>query len=43
MALLKKVVGMGYRNANQFRIETALDPLRRRDDFTQLVADLEKK
>ena len=43
MALLKKAVDTGYRNAAAFRTESALDPLRKREDFKQLVEELEKK
>jgi len=39
MALLRKTVDMGYRSAANFRTDTALDPLRNRDDFkTQVTA-----
>jgi hypothetical protein len=31
---------MGYRDADAFRIERALDPMRDRDDFRLLVMDL---
>ena len=40
MALLHKAVGMGYRNADAFRTEDALDPLRDRADFRLLMMDL---
>ena len=40
MALLRKAVGMGYRNADAFRTEDALDPLRDRENFRALVMDL---
>jgi len=40
MALLTKAVATGFRNANVFRIETALDPLRNRPDFRLLMMDL---
>jgi hypothetical protein len=40
MALLRRAVGMGYRNADDFRTEDALDPLRGRDDFRLLMMDL---
>ena len=30
---------MGYRNANEIRIESALGPLRSRDDFRQQMMD----
>jgi serine/threonine-protein kinase len=40
VTLLTKAVGLGYRNANAFRTETALDPLRDRPDFRLLMMDL---
>jgi serine/threonine protein kinase/tetratricopeptide (TPR) repeat protein len=40
MALLKKAVALGFRNANEFRIQDALDPLRDRPDFRLLILDL---
>ena len=40
MALLHKAVGMGYRDADAFRTEDALDPLRDRADFRLLMMDL---
>ena len=43
MALLRKAVGMGYRDAGAFRTESALDPLRQREDFKKLLAELEQK
>jgi hypothetical protein len=42
MECLGRAVANGYRNANQFRIETALDPLRDRADFKKLMAELER-
>jgi serine/threonine-protein kinase len=39
MALLRKAVAMGYRGA-PLRIDTALDPLRGRDDFRVLMMDV---
>jgi hypothetical protein len=39
MTLLRKAVGMGYRNAGIFRTEAALDLLRDRDDFRLLMMD----
>ena len=42
MALLTKAVEMGYRNAASFRTESALDPLRKREDFIKLLSELEK-
>jgi tetratricopeptide (TPR) repeat protein/tRNA A-37 threonylcarbamoyl transferase component Bud32 len=41
MALLKKTFDTGYR-ADTFRFEPALDPLREREDFKKLIAELEK-
>ena len=38
MALLRKAVDMGYRNAAAFRTESALDPLRKREDFKKLLS-----
>ena len=40
MALVRMAVAMGYRNADAYRTEDALDPLRGRDDFRLLVLDL---
>jgi len=40
MALLWKTLGMGYRDAANFRTESALDPLRDRPDFRLLIMDL---
>ena len=40
MALLSKAVTMGYRNADAYRTESALDPLRTRPDFQLLMMDL---
>jgi hypothetical protein len=40
MGCLRRAVGVGYRNANEVRIESALDPLRSRDDFRLLMMDL---
>ncbi len=42
MALLRKTVDMGYRSSGAFRTESALDPLRNREDFKKLVEELEK-
>jgi hypothetical protein len=39
---LGRAVASGYRNTNQIRIESALDPLRDRADFKKLVAELVK-
>ncbi len=43
MALLRKAVGMGYRDASRFRTDSALDPLRQREDFQKLLQELEQK
>ena len=40
--LLKKAISLGYRNPGTYRTESALDPLRDREDFKKLMADLEK-
>jgi serine/threonine-protein kinase len=37
---LRRAVALGYRNANEIRIESALDPLRARDDFRLLMMDI---
>ncbi len=42
MALLKKAVDTGYRNAAAFGTEPALSPLRKREDFQKLLADLDR-
>jgi hypothetical protein len=39
MELLARSVAVGIRNTNEFRIESALDPLRSRDDFQLLMMD----
>jgi hypothetical protein len=43
MELLTRAVAVGIRNVNEFRIESALDPLRARPDFKKLMAELEAK
>ena len=43
MDCLSRAVADGYRNVHEVRIETALDPLRDRQDFKKLMAELEKK
>jgi eukaryotic-like serine/threonine-protein kinase len=40
LALLRQAAGIGYRAPNTYRTETALDPLRGRDDFRLLMMDL---
>jgi tetratricopeptide (TPR) repeat protein len=42
MEWLHRAVANGYRNTNQLRIESALDPLRNRLDFKKLMTELEK-
>jgi hypothetical protein len=40
MEALRQVIAMGYRNPNYLRNDSALDPLRDRDDFKLLMMDL---
>jgi eukaryotic-like serine/threonine-protein kinase len=40
MDVLSLVVRLGYRNADAYRNETGLDPLRNRPDFQVLMMDL---
>jgi eukaryotic-like serine/threonine-protein kinase len=40
MQWLRRAVAVGYRNTNELRIESALDPLRDRPDFQALMMDL---
>ncbi len=40
---LGRAAASGYRNANELRIESALNPLRSRPDFKKLMTELEKK
>ena len=40
MEALGRAVAMGYRSANEMRIESALDSLRSREDFRLLMSDL---
>ncbi len=40
MAVLRQAVTMGYRNPDDYRTESALDPLRDRPDFQLLMMDL---
>jgi hypothetical protein len=42
MASLVKAVEAGYRIAGSFRMDPALDPLRKREDFKKLIDELEK-
>jgi len=41
MEWLGHAVAMGYRNANQLRIESAFDSLRDREDFKKLMKELD--
>ena len=41
MARLRDAVAKGYRNASAMKNETDLDPLREREDFKNVVAELE--
>jgi DNA invertase Pin-like site-specific DNA recombinase len=41
MELLGRAVVNGYRNTDELRIESALDPLRNRPDLKKLMAELE--
>ena len=43
MALLKQAVAKGYKDAAHMKKDKDLDPLREREDFKQLLAELEKK
>jgi hypothetical protein len=40
MEWLRQAIARGYRNKIQLRLESALDPLRSRDDFKLLMLDL---
>jgi tetratricopeptide (TPR) repeat protein len=41
MEWLHRAVAVGYRNGNEIRIESALEPLRDRSDYKKMVAELE--
>jgi len=41
MAILRREVAGGYRDVDLLRVEPGLDALRRRDDFRQMMMDLE--
>ena len=43
MAVLRKAVGKGYRNATLLRTDPVVDPLREREDFKKLIEELEKE
>jgi serine/threonine-protein kinase len=40
MQWMNRAIAIGYRNGNEIRIESALDPLRSRDDFRLLMMDI---
>ena len=41
IAALSRASGMGYRNAHAWQTDSALDPLRSRDDFRLLMMDVD--
>jgi serine/threonine-protein kinase len=43
VSVLREAVAKGYANLQHMKKDTGLDPLRQRDDFKKLVADLEAK
>jgi serine/threonine protein kinase/tetratricopeptide (TPR) repeat protein len=43
MALLRKAVDMGYRDHVAVRTDSALEPLRQREDFKKLLQEMEQK
>ena len=43
MALLRKAVDAATATSHDYRTEDALDPLREREDFKKLLAELEQK
>jgi hypothetical protein len=43
MVLLQKAVKAGYKDATHMKQDTDLDPLRGRDDFKKLLAELDKR
>ena len=42
MQLLQNAVQAGYRDVANMKKDTALDPLREREDFKKLLGELEK-
>ena len=42
ISLLRQAVANGYRKPDAYRTDTALDPLRKREDFKKLIDELEK-
>jgi hypothetical protein len=43
MTMLQHAVAKGYKDASQLKQDKDLDPLRKRDDFQQLLAGLEAR
>ena len=43
MDALRRALAAGYGEVTELKKDTSLDPLRERDDFKKLVADLDKK
>jgi hypothetical protein len=43
MKLLREAVGKGWKNVAHMKKDTDLDPLRQRQDFQKLIAELEGK
>jgi hypothetical protein len=43
MSWLQKAVAAGYKNVAEIKQNTELDKLREREDFKQLISDLEAK
>ena len=43
MVCLQKAVQAGWKDAARVKKDTDLDPLREREDFKKLIAELEKK
>ena len=43
MELLQKAARFGYKDSAHLKTDTHLDPVRERDDFKNLVIELEKK
>jgi hypothetical protein len=43
MATLRRAVSAGYRDVAHMRTDTDLDPLRKREDFQKLLAELDAK
>jgi len=41
--MLREAVGKGFKNTAHMARDTDLDPIRSRDDFKKLVAELEKR